>query len=256
MTHRSLVWRTLDPALLNAAANHPHVFPHLGFPGGTEAVDLAPLVTNADNVCMVNEAGGFLAQKVGPGIYEIHSMRTPEGRGDTVGAAAGALRYLFTATDALEARTKVPACNPAAAGLARAAGFSEVFTREGAWLKPDGQRCSVSYQTLTLDGWRERDITVELDGTAFHQRLEKAKAEAGSALADHPHDESHDRAVGAAVQMIRAGNAEKAVYTYNSWAAFAGYAPITLLSLHPVIIDLVDAVVEVRNNEMEILQCR
>lgn len=248
--------RTLDPACLNAAANHPEVFPWLGVTGEPGSLDLSDLIANPANVALVTDHGGFLVHKVGPGVYEVHSIFTPEGRKGLTRATAAGLRYMFTATDALTIRTKVPACNAPAAALAKASGFRETFTRDAAWLAPDGSSCGVSYQEITFDEWRARDGSLVADGEWFHDRLEAAKRAQGSSLPVHPHDESHERAVGAAVQMLRAGNAEKAVWLYNAWAGFAGYAPLSLLSLQPIIIDAADAVVEVRNSDMEILLCR
>lgn len=248
--------RTLDASTLNAAANHPEVFPWLGVEGEPGSLDLSGLTANPANVALVTEYGGFLVQKVAPAAYEVHSMFPPEGRRGLSKATADGLRYMFTATDALTIRTKVPACNAPAAALAKASGFREVFSRDAAWLAPDGSRCAVSYQEVTFDEWRSLDATLVADGEWFHERLEAAKAARGSALPVHPHDESHERAVGAAVQMLRAGNAEKAVWLYNSWAAFAGYAPLQLLAMQPVIIDAGDAVIEVRNSDMEVLLCR
>mgnify|MGYP003654839164 CR=1 FL=1 len=43
---------------------------------------------------------------------------------------------------------------------------------------------------------------------------------------DHEDDAVHDRYVGAAISMIRCGNADKAETVYNKWALMAGYAPI------------------------------
>lgn len=248
--------RTLDPACLNDAANHPEVFPWLGVTGEPGSLDLSDLIRDPANVALVTAHGGFLVQKVGPGIYEVHSIFKPEGRKGLSKATAEGLRYLFTATDALTIRTKVPACNAPAAALAKASGFRETFTREDAWTAPDGSPCAVSYQEITFDEWRARDATLLAEGEWFHDRLEAAKVAQGSALPVHPHDESHERAVGAAVQMLRAGNAEKAVWLYNAWAAFAGYAPLGLHSTQPIILDVADAVVEVRNSDMEVLLCR
>lgn len=251
-----LLRRTLDAGSLNAAGNHPEVFPHLGLPGEPGDLDLSGLVANPANVAMANEHGGFIAENLGNGTYEVHSLVAPEGRIGLARATAEGLRYLFTATDCMKVVTKVPACNRPAAALARASGFVPVFDRADAWDGPDGVRCAVSYQAITFDQWKCRDGELEVEGHRFHEKLESMKAAAGSALATHPDDAAHDRAVGAAALMIRAGNVAKAVVLYNEWARFAGYAPISLLSLTPPIIDILDAVVTAHDGEMEILSCR
>lgn len=256
MATLSILRRTMDPARLNAAANHADVRPHLGAAPELETIDLSPLVTDPANVALDTPHGGFLVHHIDGGVYEVHSIFAPEGRRNLRAATAEGLRYVFTATDAHTVRTKVPTYNRAADALAKASGFREVFTREGGGIGPDGQPCAVSYREITLREWMARDRALEAHGEWFHHRLEAAKIAAGSTLAVHDHDPAHERAVGAAVLMFRAGNPTKAVATYNEWAGFAGYAPLSLLSLNPPVIDVVDAVVEIQAPEMEILQCR
>lgn len=245
--------RTLDPRALNAAANHPDVRPWLG---GEGELDLSPVVLDPRNIAVSGEHGGFVLQAVGPGEYEVHTIIAPEGRAGLLSAFRAGLRYVFIRTDALRLLTKVPDCNKAALRLAKAAGFRELFRREACWTAPDGERCGVAYLALEFDDWRALDDTLIADGEWFHDRLDEAKRAAGSELSKHDDDEAHERAVGAAVQMLRAGNAEKAVALYNRWAIFAGYAPLALLSVSPVIVDAVDAVVEVRDQDMGVLLCR
>jgi hypothetical protein len=92
-------------------------------------------------------------------------------------------------------------------------------------------------------------------GRAFHTKLDRARPE-GSTLTDHPPDETHDRAAGAACLMILEGAAAKGVGFYNRWAALAGYPPIALRSLTPVVIDIgANVVVQLRKSKMEVLKC-
>jgi hypothetical protein len=114
----------------------------------------------------------------------------------------------------------------------------------------------VAYLKLTLDTWVGACSTVAEQGRGFHELIEAAKKAKGSTLPAHPHDEAHDRAVGATVSMIKAGNTIKGVNHYNKWAIFAGYAQIELLSEQPVIVDVKDAVLGLRDGQMEVLQCR
>lgn len=244
----------MDAALLNSVANHPDV---RGALGGEGAIDLAPAIDDPANIALVNEAGGFLVMRQGPALYEAHTLFLPEGRGDrAIAAMQQGMRYLFTETDCLELRTRIPGNNPAAAMFARVSGFREIFTRDRAWPVSGGEPVSISYQTQTFDNWRARDPLIAAFGHAFHEELEVAKQAAGSALDQHPDDPAHDRAVGASFLMIRAGNVRKGVATYNRWASLAGYANITLLSETPPILDVVDAIVTMRNGAMEVLKCR
>jgi hypothetical protein len=156
----------------------------------------------------------------------------------------------------MEVVTKVPVSNRPALRRAPQMGFQRRFERAEAWVETDGRLGPLVYFGFTLDTWIETDERAPLEGAAFHATLERAKRAAGSALAPHDDDPAHDRAVGAAVQMMRAGNVRKAVWTYNRWARLAGYQLITLLSETPVAIEFDDVVVEVGGQAMEILRCQ
>jgi hypothetical protein len=246
----NLLSRTQDASFLNEVANDDAVRPWLG---GEGALDLAGTVGNPANVALVNSHGGFVFICHEATSYELHTLFRPEGRGAGVlPAAEEAFRWLFVNTDCLEILTKVPAGNRAADLLARRAGFVPIFTRDAAW--PDGS--AVTYFALTVDAWRARDSALAPAGHDFHTLIETAKAAAGSALPTHPDDEAHDRAAGAAVLMTLAGNPEKAVWLYNRWARFAGYQTIEIVSASPVVIDVRDALVTVRGEELEVQSCR
>lgn len=245
--------RTLDATFLNTVANDPSVRPLLG---ATGLIDLSADVANTNNVVLVWTEGGFFAQKFEVGLYECHTLFLPGGRGEKALAyAVEALRYMFTRTDCLEIVTRVPSKNKAADLFARSMGFVRKFVRKAAWPTDDGFD-DVTYYGLTLDVWAMRDDDTRADGEWFHRRLESAKLSSGSALEVHPDDEAHDRAAGAAVQMIKTGNPQKAVWFYNRWARLAGYQMVTLVSMSPTIIDIGDAVIEAKGTEMEILLCR
>lgn len=236
-----MIRRTLDPAFLNAVANHPEVFPWLGASG--DEIDIAPLVENPQNIAISAQHGGWILVRLEPGVYELHTMFLPEGRGKAyLSASKEAMRYLFACTDATEILTKCPDNNGAARMAAATAGFKERFRRDGAWIDGSG----VSYQGLTIEDWRERDSEVLKAGQWFHERLD--------ALIDHephPEDTAHNRAVGAAVLMARAGALSKGVAFYNRWARFAGYIEAQQISASAV--DFGEAVVELINNDMSVL---
>lgn len=246
--------RTFNPALLNSVVNHPGVRPWLGNAEAGE-IDVSAVIANPTNYALVTEHGGWLVVNLDAGLYEVHSQFLPEGRTNIVEPMRDAIHFMFTATDCIELVTRCPDDNKPALGLARAAGFREVFRRDDCWEGIEGPT-GCSFQALTFDRWRSTDARLAELGDWFHQKLEAAKLESGSSLDVHPHDEAHDRAVGAAVAMVRAHNPQKAVFTYNRWAKFAGYAPIMLLSEHPPTFDILDAVVALRGQDMEVLQCR
>jgi hypothetical protein len=242
----------MDAGRLNRVANHPDVRPWLG---GEGPVNWAPTLADSRNVALETGHGGWVFINLGDGRYEVHSQMLPEGRGDWE-AARAALRVMFTATDCMEVVSKVPDGNAGAKGIARAMGFQELFRREACWRNPGGDIVGISYVGLTLDRWRGRDETLVAAGEWWHENLERAKAEAGSDLPTHPHDEAHERAVGASVLMFKAANPRKGVREYNRWALLAGYAPILLLSEHPVVVDARDAIVSLKGDDLEVLSCR
>jgi hypothetical protein len=237
-----VIRRTFDPTFLNSVINHPQVRPWLK---GEGVLDLAETAKSLDNYLLEAEGGGFVLIRHEPGIYEVHSQFLPEARGGTVAAMKAGFEYMFVHTDCQRVVTKVPDGNRAAVALAKLAGFRPMFRRE-----------ETSFMGLTAEEWAQGNAELETDGRWFHEALEAAKREKGSDLPTHTDDPAHERAVGATVQMVKAGNAEKGVTLYNRWARLAGYVPVTLLSEQPVVIDVVDAVVGWSEGQMEVLLCR
>lgn len=248
-----MITRATDAAFLNKVANSPEVRPYVG-PGDNE-LDLTSLIANPANIALETESGGWVLINLMSGVYELHTLFLPSGRGAGYFAAAHeALRWMFTRTDCLEILTRCPHDNPAARMAAVKVGFREWFHRDAVWQSGLGEPCGVSYQALTLDGWIARDDEIAYVGHDFHVQLENAKLAHGSDLPDHPEDEAHDRVVGAAFLMARHGLMGKAVAVYNRWATFAGYVPIKALS--ETIVDVQDAILEVVNGEMRVLGVR
>lgn len=232
-----MIKRTLDATFLNTVANHPEVRPWLL---GEGPVELSGIVSDPANIALQAEYGGWVLQGLSPGTYEVHSMFLPEGRGAGVARALrAALDYVFTATDCVRLVTRLPAGNVRAANLGRMAGFRPWF----------GDRSRIE-----IEDWAQSSKACREAGEWFHDRLEAAKIAAGSALVVHDDDPAHDHAVGAAVLCCKAGNPIKGVRHYNAWAAASGYAPVTLISVNPMVIDVVDAVLE--GPTMEVLLCR
>jgi hypothetical protein len=249
-----MIRRTLDARRLNAVANHPDVRPWIG---GAGALDLQPLVGDPANVAIEAEHGGWVFVKHEPGTYELHTLFAPEGRGRRCLAAwREAERFMFTATDAREIVTRVPAHNAGADFAARLCGFAERFRRRDAFLTPDGGLVDVSYQARTIDDWWPRDPEALKAGEVFHAQIECAKVEADSALPDHPEDAAHDRAAGAACLMIAARNPRKGAWFYNRWARLAGYPPIAIVGEAPLVIDVgAGVIVQVIDETMEAIRC-
>lgn len=249
------VCREFSAERITAIANHPDVRPWLG--GGRGPLDLSPIVADLRNVLLMGEGGGLMFVQQSPGIYEVHTQFLPEARGENaVAVTQDALRYMFTRTDAVEILSKVPDCNKGAKGLVRAINGTKRFHRDNAWEAPDGTSCGVDYYALTIQDWAGKCASAAASGEWFHGKLEAAKAELGASEPLHDHDEAHDRYVGVTVEMVLAGQVAKAVNFYNSWAAFSGYGSVAVIAVNPVLFDIGDAVLAVRNNDFEVMLCR
>lgn len=232
-----MIRRTMDSALLNRVINDPSVRPHVVADDGI--VDVTTVVQNPDNYALVTEHGGFILIRHEPGVYEVHSQFLPEGRGKhAVAAMREGFRYMFANTDCLEIVTKVCDDNLPADSFAKIAGFKHRFSRENAW---NGKR--MSYRAITIDDWAMTDPVARKAGQDFHERLEAEKVRRGSVLPVHDEDQVHDRYVGAAYLLFQ-HQPTKAVWFYNKWARFSGYATIELLSDRPTVVDVRDAIIE------------
>lgn len=239
--------RTMDHEFLEKLANDPEVRPLMG---GDMAVpiQLAGLISRPGNYAFVNRDGGFVVQLLAPMLYECHTIFKP-----TDVDVRGMLRllweaqeFMFVETDCMDICTKVPEENTRADALADRAHFVEKFSRKG-----------VSYRNLSLDAWADACSTrLQAEGAWFHDRIFAAKLEAEVTEPPHVDDPNHDLHVGLASLMVKAGNVAKGVDTYNRWAVQAGYALSTVLWNQPVVIHTGDAVIAVRNGNMEILRCR
>lgn len=246
--------RTLDASFLNTVANDPSVRPWLG---GKGPIDLTPRVAHMGAIALVGAYGGFLIEPLAAGLYDVHSLFLPDGRG--VGAAAAmqeGLEYIFTATDCTELVTKIPEPNRAARQLATVGGFRERFTRGQAWQASTGVTTDCAYWGLTLQRWMLRSGACQHAGEWFHEQVDAEKLARGASVGVHPDDAVHDYAAGFVVLAARAGQYGKAVDVYNRWAVVAGYQPIRIVSFAPVVLDTGDAVMEITGGSLEVLLCR
>lgn len=246
------IGRTMDATFLNSVANHPEVRSWLG---GIGPIDLSNLLSDPNNVALQYEFGGFVGHKLfDTGVYECHSMFLPEGRGAHAHSAMEtSLRYLFTKTDCTEVVTKAPDGNRSAFGAARSMGFTTSFKLDNGWTNDKGERIGVACMRLPYSKWIDKDPEVESVGKWFHERLEELT---DGKLPVHYDEPAHNRYVGSSVLMFRAGNPLKAVLTYNQWAKFAQFPGIKLISLTPIILDMDQVIVELKDDDMEVLKCR
>lgn len=240
---------------INAIVNHPEVRPWVGEPH-QGYLDLTPIVANPANILLMGEGGGFMLIQQEPGIYEVHSQFLPEARGKVaLQAAQDASRYMFTRTDCVEIRTKVPDGNVAAEAFARLMKYELQFWRPNVWTGPSGL-VGAKFYAQTLNQWVNTAPGIGKSGHWFHEKLEAAKIAKGSILPVHDDEDAHDRYVGATVEMMASGQIGKALAFYNRWARFAGYAAISLIADNPPVIDIQDALLAIRNDDYEVILCR
>lgn len=233
--------RTFSPDKFNEVANRTKIRSLLG---GEGDLDFSAPIQNVDNFFLETEHGGFFYHNLYGSVFEVHTIfedRVPARK--VRRAAQDSLEYMFIKTACDAVKTKVPSNNPGAAWLCDNCAFHTDFVRKNAW----APGVDMSFRSLTLDRWLGVCSTLE-EGRAFHGLLERSGKHP-----NHPDDEAHDRAVGAAVRMIRAGNVEKGVATYNKWAVFAGYMPVRLMSVNPTVVDIGTAIVGVNDGRVEVL---
>jgi hypothetical protein len=237
-----IIERSADRDRINAVANHPDVRGWVN-PMPERDLDLGPAVADPANIMLSAGHGVMLFAYLQPGLYEVHTMVEPEGRGAwTLDFVNTCLAWMFCQTGAIELMTRCPKGNLAAKALARTIHGSYQFTNQTGWMR-DGQPIPADIYALSIQEWIRTAPSLEARGGWFHDRLEAEFARAGRKEPQHPEDTAHDRYVGAAVEMIFGGQLDKAVIFYNRWAAMAGYVPISLVSRDPVSIDIGNAII-------------
>lgn len=247
--------RTLNAAPFVEIASDPTVRPWLGIadPKADLTEALTPIVANVANFCFLTESGhgGYIVQKLQPGLYCAHTLALPSARGKPMlSLMHQGFRFMFTATDALEITTSVPDGADAADRWAQIAGFREQFRRE-AFFPLLGEVVGASFRSLSYMDWVFRAPDMESIGKAFHTVLEAAGAHV-----NHGDDHAHDRIVGATLAGCNEGNAQKAIALYGRWAALAGYLPATILSLTPLVVDIGNAVIQHSHERLDVLSVR
>lgn len=247
------IGREFSAERINRVVNHPDVRPWVG---GAGELNLSSLVADPRNVLLMGQGGGVLFQWLEPGLYEAHTQFDPEHRGkEAVQNVRDALRWMFTRTDAVEIVTKVPLHNVSALGLVRAIHGRRIFERENVWPTESGSQ-TVAFYSLPIMDWAGSAPDIGKSGHWFHEKLEAAKAATEGALPPHADDEAHDQYVGATVEMIVAGQVGKGLAFYGRWARFAGYGPIAQIAANPVVLDIGDAILAVRDADFDVLLCR
>jgi len=247
--------RHFDAEAINRVINHPAVYDWVR---GARAgfLDLSEAVADPNNVLLMGEHGGVFFEHKQPGLYEAHTQVLPAGRGAwTVDMVRAALHWMFSRTDAVEIATLVPKGNLAARALAKAIGGRCEFRRERGWVM-NGEAVFADVFWLPIQEWMRTAPELPALGHWFHERLEAEYARLGKQEPIHADDAVHDRYVGAAVAMMLGGQPDKGAIFYNRWACMAGYEPVSIVSHDPVVVDIRDALLIVRETGFDVAACR
>ena len=236
--------RTFDIDYVNRIINHPDVIKWVA-PKGVDFLDAAPFIEDEKNIALKFEGGCFLLHYLEDGIYEVHTQTLKKGK-NVFKAVRDATRYMFLETACMEILTKVPDGNNAAKGLSIFAGFKKEFYRPNVWMYHDGTKVGITYYALRYHDWVKNEKWLDQFGEWFHDKLGEHK--------NHDEDEAHNRYVGAAVQMVRGGQIDKAIILYNRWAKFSGYMPVYIVSREPIIIDMGTQKLKIKDGDFKICQ--
>ncbi len=250
-----MIRRTFDPVEVNAILNDPEVFKWIKTPA-LKTVDISDLVLNFHNIFLMVQGGCIIFFHQEPGVYEVHTNFLADWRGsNAVRQSVAAYRWMFTRTDCMILQTKVPAFNKAAELFCRIVGATKDFERKAVWPTESGP-VDMSYWTLKYEDWVRKAFSLMKVGKEFHDHLDIELARHGTKQESHPDEDCHDLHVGACVEMIYGGQPEKAVILYNRWARFAGYAPITIESLKPLMINIASAILHIEDRKFTVVKCQ
>lgn len=246
------IYQAQDAIRVNEIVNDPSIYPwikgsHTGF------LDLTNVVANKNNVVLVSDHGCVVFTKLQSGIYEFHTSVLPEGRGTWMQeGAVEVFHWMFTKTDAYELMTKCPDGNILAKLGARNVGCNLQFRTGEIW-PTNGGKVSVDVYSILIQQWGVKAPKLEETGHQFHECLINQYEKLGRNINVVANDDTHDRYVGAAIEMLRGKQIGKAVNFYNRWAVMAGYMPISVLSMEPLILDISEAKIRISDNNFEVI---
>lgn len=250
-----MITRHFSAEKINTIINEPSVYEWVKgrFKG---YMDLTPVIADLRNVLLVGEFGGTLFIQHQPGFYEVHTQVLPSGRGKwTLKMVQDSLKWMFTKTEAVEIFTKVPKGNLGARALVRAIHGSLEFRNKRGWVVKD-EVVYADMFSLNIQTWVRTAPDLETRGKWFHDKLEAEYKKKNKVEPNHEDDPIHDRYVGCAVETILGGQAQKAVVFYNRWARMAGYADIKIVTSSPLVLDIQDALLMVRDQDFWVMTCQ
>lgn len=248
-----MIKRHYDAKLLNKVVNDPTIIPWVRGNYKGEHLDLTPVVADRRNFCLLGEFGGVIFLQHQLGLYEAHTQFLPEGRGkQALAVVQEALHWMFTRTEAMEIVSKVPKGNLGARALVRSVHGRLEFRNPNGWTIR-GQTVYADVFSWTLQEWLKTAPNLTEKGKWFHNKLESEFIKKGIVDPPHPDDEIHDRYVGATVEMAFGGQPHKAIMSYNRWAGMAGYAQVQIVSENPLVIDIQNSMVVIKDKDFWVI---
>lgn len=240
--------RAHDARHLNAIVNDPAVLPLVQ--GQSEGpLDLSAIVANPANVALIGDHGAALFARMQIGLYEAHVPVLPSApAGWGLAFARAAFHWLFTRTEAVEVTMRAPQPNPAMKRLAETIGARLELTDPKGWFH-DGNFVSADIYRLIAQDWIATAPGLTERGRWFHTKLSAEYARHGRQEPSRPSDAAADRHIGAAVEMMMAGQPDKGAVFWNRYAAMANCPSVVITSYRPVTVDIRDALIVVRNDD-------
>jgi len=166
---------------------------------------------------------------VEPGIYLV------EFDGVSKGPHLTAYRLMFTQTDCLGLLSKIPLDDGITIAVAVLLGWKKLFDSRG-----------IGHWELCYNDWIRQTPDLMDSGVNFIERID-------SVIQAEPSQLLH---LGALVEMLCAGQYDKAVALYNGWARFADYGQIELKSHQPALIDVGNALLQFRDGDFKVVRVR
>lgn len=126
---------------------------------GQGPIDITPLLRDSHCIALVGDPplGVHIGLQVVSGVYEVHSVILPEGRGEwAVEFTESAIRHIFVTTDCIELITRIPHGALPPNSLARRFGFAERWV--GGDMVYQNRIVPFSVWSLTLMGWMPAEI--------------------------------------------------------------------------------------------------
>lgn len=238
------VRREKHAANFNRLLNHPKVYPWVH--GATVgALDFTGVLSNPNVILLMGQHGGIMYERHQPGLFEIHCQCYPEGRGKWMLAFAQACQHwIFTKTECVEVMTRIPQGNEPARALATRAGLEFQFRNPTGWVMRNAVVPADIYSIHVNNWMRDAPGLVER-GRWFNSSLVEQAMTIG-VKAKAIDEEPYQRYLGAAVEMILAGQVQKAVVFFNRFAALSSYTPLVVTSAQPLAIVFGESVVVFR----------